>query len=40
MQPEQPALGCLPDILAEDASIEAASWWRMSVESQTDKKQE
>lgn len=40
MQPEQPALGHLPDILAEDASIEAASWWRMSVESQTDKKQE
>lgn len=40
MQPEQPALGCLPDILAEAASADAASWWRMSVESQTDKKQE
>lgn len=40
MQLEQPALGCLPDILAEAASIDAASWWRMSVESQTDKEQE
>lgn len=40
MLPEQPALGCLPDILAEAASADAASWWRMSVESQTDKKQE
>ena len=39
MLPEQPALGCLPDTLAE-ASIGSSLWWRMSVESQTDKKQE
>lgn len=40
MQPELPALGKLPDILAEPVSFEAATWWRMSKESQTDKKQE